>query len=77
MAGRGVAVGEFREGLPRLRGTSGNIHLVQVSGTVSDGGGRQLAGGVRQREKGQVDLDTDHEDPGPGGVIHEDIGVVF
>ena len=70
-------MGDFGEGLPRLRGTAGNIHLVQVSGTVSDGGGRQLSGGVRQREKGLEELDTDHEDPSPGGVIHEDIGVVF
>ena len=36
-AGGGGSVGEFREGLLGLQGTSGNSHLVQVSETGYDG----------------------------------------
>ena len=49
--GGGGAVGEFGEGLLGLQGTAGNSHLVQISGTGYDGGGRQLARGVRQPGK--------------------------
>ena len=66
-------MGEFREGLTGLRGTAGNSHLFQVSVTGSDGGGRQLAGGGGQPEKGSEELDADDEDPGPGGVRPEDV----
>ena len=51
MAGGGGAVGEFGEVLSSLRVTSGNSHLVQVSGTGSGGRGRRLASGGRQREE--------------------------
>ena len=47
----GGAAGEFTEGLPGLRGTAGNSHLVQVYWTGSDGRGRRLAGSGRQPEK--------------------------
>ena len=48
----GGAAGDFIEGLPGLRGTSGSIHLVQVYGTGYDGGRRRLDGGGGQTKKG-------------------------
>ena len=39
MPGGGKSEGEFREGLPGLRGTAGNSHLVQVYRTGPDGRG--------------------------------------
>ena len=70
---RGGAAGDFGEGLPGLYGTNGNSHLLQVSGTGYDGRGRRLAGGGGKPNKGLEDLDADDENPGPGGVITEDI----
>ena len=76
-SGGGGASGEFGEDLPGLRGIDENIHLVQVYGTGSDGGGQQLDGGSRQHEKGQEELDADDEDPGPGRGRPEDVRDIF
>ena len=38
-ADKGGSVGEYREGLPGLWETDGDVHLVLVPGTGRDGGG--------------------------------------
>ena len=76
-AGKGGYEGEFGEGLPGLRGTAGNSHLVQVSGTGADGRGRKLLDGGRQPEEGKEQLDTDDEDTGQGGGRPDYLGVVL
>ena len=64
MAGGEGARVEFGEGLPGLQGTVGNIHLFQLSRTSYEGGGRQLAGGSRQPEESEEELDADEKDTG-------------
>ena len=76
-AGGGGATGEFGEGLPGLWGTALHSHLVQVTGTGYDGGGRRLASGGRQTKKVLEELDADDEDPGLGGGRPEDIQFIF
>ena len=43
-AGGGGVAGDLGEGLPGLWGTTGDGHLVYVTGTGHDSGGRQLDG---------------------------------
>ena len=64
---RGGAAGDFTEGLPGLRGTAGNSHLIQVYGTGYDSGGRQLSGGDGKINKILEELDADDEDTGLEG----------
>ena len=77
MAGRGGSAGELGESLTGLRGTVGYCSIIQISGKGDDGGGRKLAGSIRQPEEVQEELDADDEDPGTGGVIPKGLRVVI
>ena len=76
-AGGGGSVGESREGLPGLRGTAVNSHLVQVSGMCNDIGGQRLAVSDGKPKKVLEQLFMDDEDPGPEGGRTEGIRLVF
>ena len=75
--GGGGSEGEFWEGLPGLWGNAGDSHLVQITGTGYDGGGRRLDGSGRKIKKGSEELEADDKDPGPGEGRPEDIRFGF
>ena len=72
-AGGGGAVGDFREGILGLWGTTGDSQLVQVPGTVYDGRGQWMAGSGGQLKKILEELDANCQDPGTGRVRPKDI----